>query len=368
MTTKYQFEIEIRTFLKEVEENLPGWLKDDKFEKHSIITEMEEHIWDKAEELAGDEDIEAHHIHQAIELMGNPKQIGKEYKKRGTPHVYISKEWWEIYKKVLIIAMLAITAINLVVYLVQIASVPFWDNTGNLFSGLWSSILPIIGVITVIFVALSMEGYLPKDFKDEFEKSKSGYNSDDLDIKFVNINLDGFRSRVSDNTRKERHISKIKRVKPPIKTKELLGEGIWGLIWAFLMIAQPIDSLNQKFTLEFLEFVRLCGVLGLAESIVKLVQVFAGVQRVGTQQLLLIVMIAIQILYIQRYLWAVDIDGVLRIFSTWNFDPTKIFRIILWFSIIGTGIGCLERLGKIGSYQSKLNRYNAYQETFHIAA
>ena len=169
---KYKLEIAVQAFLKEVEDKLPGWLKDDKFEKHEVLNELEEHLWDKAEDLAGGEDINESHIHQAITSMGDPERIGKEYKKRGTPHVYITKEWWELYKKVLLIATFALIGINVIVFFAQLISVPFWENFGSAISGMWSSILPILGIITLIFVALSMEGFLPKDFANEFEKAR----------------------------------------------------------------------------------------------------------------------------------------------------------------------------------------------------
>ncbi len=351
---KYKLEIAIQAFLKEVESKLPGWLKDDQFEKRDVLNELEEHIWDKAEELAAGEEINEGHIHMAITSMGNPDHIGKEYKKRGTPHVYISKEWWDLYKKVMFIATFTLIGINLIIFFAQILSEPFWSNLGTALSGMWSSILPLLAVITVIFVLLSMEGFLPKDFADELEKARMSGSADcEVEVNIMKPSLSGkFKAGKS---------------KPPIKIKGLLSDGIWGIIWAFLMITQPIESLNVKFTPEFLEFIRLMGVLGLAESIVKILQVFSGVQRVGSQQLLLIALFVINILYIQQFYAVIDIDGVLRMWTYWDFDPSKIFRIVLWISIVGTGIGCLEKLGQIGTYHHKLQAYNEYKEISRVA-
>ncbi|MHA1673002.1 MAG: HAAS signaling domain-containing protein [Promethearchaeota archaeon] len=346
---KYKLEIAVQEFLKAVENKLPGWLKDDKFEKREVLNELEEHIWDKADGLASGEEINIGHIHTAISSMGDPDHIGKEYKKRGTPHVYISKEWWELYKKVMLIALFAMIGINLIVFIVQLFTDPFWDNVGSMLSGLWGSILPLLAVITVIFVLLSMEGFLPKDFADEFEKARMSNSNDcEVEVSFMKTKFSGK--------------FKASKSKPPIKIKGLLSDGISGIIWAFLMIAQPIESLNVKFTPEFLEFIRLMGILGLAESIIKILQVFSGVQRVGTQQILIIALIVINILYIQRYLWAIDIESVLRMWTYWSFDPSTIFKIILWISVVGTGISSLEKLGEIGTYPNKLRRYNEFQE------
>ncbi|MHA1518719.1 MAG: HAAS signaling domain-containing protein [Promethearchaeota archaeon] len=353
MNNKYKLEIAIQAFLKEVESKLPGWLKDDKIEKHEILSELEEHIWDKAEELADNQEINEFYIQQAISSMGDPDHIGKEYKKRGTPHVYISKEWWDLYKKVIFVATFAMIGINAIVFIVQLFTDPFWENLGTTLSGLWGSILPLLSVITVIFVLLSMEGFLPKDFADEFEKSRMK-NSSDVEVE-VNFMKGKFSGRF-----------KAGKAKPPIKIKGLLSDGIWGIIWAFLMIAQPFESLNVKFTPEFLEFIRLMGVLGLAESVVKMLQVFSGVQRAETQQLLLIALIVVNILYIQQYYAAIQVEEILRMWTYWDFDPSTIFKIGLWVSVVGTGIGCLEKLGKIGSYPSKLRRYNEFQEVSRV--
>lgn len=345
---KYRAEIEIKAFLKDVEEKLPGWLKDDKFEKREILRELEEHIWDKAEELAGGNEITLNHVEQAIASMGTPESITREYKKRGTPHVYITKEWWDIYKKVLLFGVVALVAINLIVFFAQLISKPFWENFSGMLAGLWSSILPIVVVVTLIFVALSMQGYLPKDFDQGMGKVKHSITKE-IKVEF--------------ETQKS-----LKKVKPPINTKSLLGEAIWGAFWSLMMILQPIESINLYFTPDFLEYIRLLGVLGLVEAGINLFQVFTGIQHVRTQQLLLMGMIAVQILYIQRFVWALDTPGVLRIFSQWSFDPTFVFKIILWVSIFGTGIGCLEKLGKISSYPTKLRRYNAAHERRYTVA
>ncbi|MCG7853260.1 MAG: hypothetical protein MIO92_12130, partial [Methanosarcinaceae archaeon] len=86
----------------------------------------------------------------------------------------------------------------------------------------------------------------------------------------------------------------------------------------------------------------------------------------GTQQLLLIALIVINILYIQRYYAAIQVDEVLSMWTYWTFDPTIYFKIGLWVSMVGTGIGCLEKLGKIGMYPSKLRAYNEYKEVSRV--
>ena len=131
------------------------------------------------------------------------------------------------------------------------------------------------------------------------------------------------------------------------------------------MIAQPIESLNVKFTTEFLEFIRLVGVLNLAESIVKILQVFTGVQHVGTQQLLLIALIVINILYIQRYYAEFKWTKLLSMRTCGT-----LIQLNLQDRMLGLNgknwDGCLEKLGKIGMYPSKLHAYNEYKEVSRV--
>ena len=41
----------VKSFLKEVEEKLPGWLTEKEDELKEILEQLEEHIYDKADEL-----------------------------------------------------------------------------------------------------------------------------------------------------------------------------------------------------------------------------------------------------------------------------------------------------------------------------
>jgi hypothetical protein len=92
----------IKEYLKEVKAKLPDWLKEKK-EHKDILAELEEHIWSKAEELSETGNPTESSVKSAISHMGTPESIAKEYKRRGTPKVYITEEMWPLYTKVLLI-------------------------------------------------------------------------------------------------------------------------------------------------------------------------------------------------------------------------------------------------------------------------
>ena len=102
----------IKDYLKEVKSKLPEWLKDKK-EHKEILAELEEHIWSKADELSGMGQPTVESVQMAISSMGSPQSIAKEYKRRGTPKVYITKEMWPLYLKVLGVVFAVVSGLHL---------------------------------------------------------------------------------------------------------------------------------------------------------------------------------------------------------------------------------------------------------------
>ncbi|MBN1328374.1 MAG: hypothetical protein JXA54_02765 [Candidatus Heimdallarchaeota archaeon] len=155
----------IQEFLGEVEKKLPFWLKSEKEELKDVLDELENHIWDRATELANDEEPTLEHIRQVIDHMGSPNKIASEYKHRGKPKLYITEELFPMYTKVLIIITGIIFGFNLLGTLIAIAG----NNTASelaagFFRGLFISLAIAIILVTIQFVMLSKEGYMPRDF------------------------------------------------------------------------------------------------------------------------------------------------------------------------------------------------------------
>lgn len=400
-------QLEIDVYLKKIEEKLPGWLKECSKDKMDVLTELEEHIWDKAEELAQGEDPSLRDVQKAIIEMGSPYQIAKEFKKRGTPKVYITEEWWDWYLKVLKIVLLVMTGISLISIVFQFGKIGIWEIFGDLISNLWSGLLFGFLIVSIIFTLLSMNGYLPQDFKDaidsdkditlmgieihpkkNFSKSteyesnwrqkyantydramgikKETYNPQYQtvpQVKSVEYEKESEMDFKSKEKAREKRLEKSK-VKPPLKRSSLLSDGIWGIIWNIFFIIQPFDSLNQYFTLEFLEFVKICAAVGLVVAIIKLMRVFVGMYRITTQQLLIIILIAANILLIPIYLDFMDNPDAYVIFSNvvgFDWRPSeRLITIVMWIAIIGTGIESLEMLNQVSSYPRKLRSYQSF--------
>ena len=68
----------VKEFLKEVKEKLPGWIRDNKKERKEVLAELEEHIWDKAEELSGTDKPTEQSVRLAISHIGSPSSIARE--------------------------------------------------------------------------------------------------------------------------------------------------------------------------------------------------------------------------------------------------------------------------------------------------
>ena len=388
---EYRFNYIIEEFLKKVKEKLPSWIREDNKECTDILEEMEEHILDLAQELADDPEIEINeeNIREAIARMGSPEEITKEYKKRGTPKYYLTEEWVLWYKKVLGLVLGVILTINVISLIFSFGKEEsFWTIAGSFLNGLWGSTLFSFILISIIFIALSMEGFLPQDFAEMYnrygkyvekesrktKKTKKGTHSHhfqhemqrvERDLKRVEksveqatINVERVKAKVSIKIQ-EKHKN------PPIKVGDCLASGIFGLLWSLFLIMQPIESFNINFTPEFLEFIRIMGTLGFSEAIINLFQAFVGIHRSFTQQILLFLLGIVKALNIVVFVNTLKSPEILQMFSVasgWSWDPSLWFKIVMYLSIFGTSIDILKKLLEILKYQGRLDRY--YTETF----
>ncbi|MHA2238818.1 MAG: HAAS signaling domain-containing protein, partial [Candidatus Hodarchaeales archaeon] len=163
----------VDNFLKKIEKHLPEWLKSNKDKLEDVLLEIKSHIWDSAQEIAGSDAINSENIRAAINRLGNPKEIARSYKKRGTPRYFISEELWSIFTK----AIISVTAIIfLVILIVQVVLIEPNNLLQAFINGLTTSypiIITVIVIIIAIFVGLSYEGYFPKDLIPENERKET---------------------------------------------------------------------------------------------------------------------------------------------------------------------------------------------------
>jgi len=242
----------VKEYLKEVKDKLPEWLKDKK-EHKEILAELEDHIWSKAEELSKTGEATLVSVKMAIDHMGTPESIAKEYKRRGTPKVYITEELWPYYKKVISGVFSLIIIISVIIQIVNLVFGNFdtiWDGI----MGIQIGLLIAFAVITIIFVALSMEGYFPEDFmsKKELEKREKEPG---------------------------RAVEKEKPLKPFIKPLgEIIG-GSLGLIFGVFLIVQPLPFIFSIMDIEFRLFLQFAGIFIIVEGVLDIIRGLIGYRQ-----------------------------------------------------------------------------------------
>lgn len=338
-------EINIQTlvndYIKEVKKALPEWLKDKK-EHKEILADLEEHLWQKAEELSDSGQPTYESISKAITHMGTPKSIAKEYKRRGEPKVYITKELWPLYTKVLSIVFIVVIALNILSMIINIVNdtVSPVDIIGNLIAGIQSGLLITFVIISVIFVVLSMEGYFPEDFKSKKEQKL-------------------YKQQLEKASEDGVPIPKSEIKKPFIKpVEEIIGGGI-GLTFGTILLLQPFPTF--MFNPDFLIFMRFIGLLIVLESVIDISRGILGNRQPGTHQFLHFIKLLIKYSWIPFLLFLMNHPEIFPWFSEpWiqigipvEFYPQYRLIIVAVIAIVClTSIEDIYKIIKIQRYKS----------------
>lgn len=266
----------VKDFLKNVKKKLPEWLKEKKKEIKDILVELEEHIWEKSEELSGMAQPTEDSVRLAIAHMGTPESIAREYKRRGTPKYYITEELWPLYTKVLKIILVVIIAIAIFSTVLNVM-------TGNLaealsFFGYFMGFFSAFTIVSIIFVVLSMEGYFPEDFKSERELKKEARR---LEIA------------------REKGLPISPRTGKPLKPFiSPIGEIIGGIIVVSIgifLITLPIPDLVNSMNPGFLLILGVFGVFTLIEGVLDTTRGVIGNYQVKTHQVIHIITIGVKL-------------------------------------------------------------------------
>jgi hypothetical protein len=265
-----EMKIVIKEYLKEVKSKLPEWLKEKK-EHKDILTELEDHIWNKAEELSGMGQPTLESVQNAITYMGTPDTIAKEYKRRGTPKYYITEELWPYYLRTLVVVLGIIIGLSIFSQIINLIfdSADIGEFFGGIFQGVQFGGLAAFAIITIIFVALSMEGYFPEDFKSKKTLEKERKEADLARKKGIPISE-----------------FKKKPVKPYISPiGEIIGGAI-GMIIGVFFITQPIPAITSLIDPEFLLYLQFAGLFILVEGVLDLSRGTIGNRQMFTHQII----------------------------------------------------------------------------------
>ena len=247
----------VEDFLEEIKEKLPVWLKENEDEAQEILDQLREHIYDKANELTSENPglTTVQSVQLAINQIGTPNKIAKEYKHRGTPKVYISEELWPTYLEVFKYLILILISISILVAIIGgittfVTGGDWYKAILNGFSMIIPGVMLIFIVITLIFTYLSMEGFYLEDLKDLFRSEEEKKAQKELE--------DQLKLELPAKPKEP------KLIKSP---SELTAEGIIELIIGFLFVLQPIGGFIILFHPLFLALVRLGGFIIMDEIV-----------------------------------------------------------------------------------------------------
>ncbi|TFG18583.1 MAG: hypothetical protein EU530_08895 [Promethearchaeota archaeon] len=349
----------IQEFLKNVKSKLPGWLKDNKSELKDVMSELESHIWEKSEAIAAGQEVQNYHVRQAVQDMGNPRDIAAEYKKRGTPKLWISQELFSAYVKTFGIVVAVIVGVNLISVIVDaVTNGPSWDLLSYL-DGIWSSALGAFLIVTVIFVALSVEGYLPEDFKKSGGKYQLKSTRPEKEDK-----VEGMERKWQEK--------RPKQVKPPLRRGELLAGGIITLLIGIAMFAEVwvyfplVEDIGPQLTY----YIRLMGVFTMIGGIINLMQSMMDLTNYTGQRILMglhtivdLASIPFTIRLLTQAVLTVPSIAAFEIANPELFASIALgFNVVTWISVVGTVIGSISNIYKIITLRMKFEEYHQYHE------
>jgi len=392
----------INNYLTQVRKKLPEWLKLKKEEVEKILKDLENQIFNEARYVAEGQEPSDVDIQQALFQIGTPESIAKLYKRRGTPKLYLTEELFDFYLRTMFLFFIIVIAINIIVSIFQFFLKPWWEVLGGMFTGMWIGCLITALVITVIFVYFSMEGFLPEDFGVipsrlalifPFHISEKGlqetkeYTKTKLEEARLRAKetITGARARIEEKLaeikdlrqeklaaaelrreqklleakmrRKERlerakqrreerkEAAKMKRElrkKQPVTIGELIFGAIAGIIFGLFIIIQPFAGIPGVFVTEFLDWLKIFGLLIIISGLINLIRLIIGVRNYTGQQVMLVIEALYSIAYVPIFLVLLNNPEMFPIslfsggaISVIPYDTSNLAYIIYFWVIIG---------------------------------
>jgi len=419
----------INNYLTQVYKKLPEWLKLKKEEANKILKDLEEQILNEARTIAESQAPSDVDIQQALFQIGTPESIAKLYKNRGTPKLYITEELFDLYIRSMLFFFIIVIVINLIVSIFQFFFEPWWEVLGNMFTGMWIGCLIIAIIITIIFVYLSMQGFLPEDFgvipsrlallfpfhisekrlketreytktklEEATQKAKETIAEARLRVKDkiseikeitkeklevaelrreqklleAKIRRDEKLERVRRRREERKEEAKLKRElkkKQPVSIGELIFGAIGGLIFGLFIIIQPFAEIPGLFVSEFLDWLKIFGLLIVISGLINLIRLAVGVRNHTGQQVMLVLEALYTLTYIPVFLFLLNNPGIfpISLFSGGTitiipYDVNNLAYIIYFWVIIVIIISIL--VGMIFNFY-KVNKLQKLKADFY---
>ena len=304
----------VDNYLKKIKEKLPDWLKEDKEELEDVLSEIEEHIWDRAEEFSDNGNPTENSIQLALSHMGTPENIAKEYKRRGVPKIYITEDLWPLYTRVLGILSAVVVMIYLVFMVINIVLGSFQLD----FVGILFGLTGVFTIVTLMFVGLSMEGYLPEDLKTQEERKREKKE-------LSKAEKNGWP--ISPNTGKP--------LKPFIHPTGMIVGGIIQMAIGLIFVIQPETNFTHLIEPEFLALLRIFGVFIISEGSLHLIRGVIGNQQVTQHQIIIGIKIFLSIMTIPLLVVLVDQPELVPFVPFEKYLISWFFGFIIFLVIIG---------------------------------
>lgn len=365
----------IKDFLNQVKLKLPEWLKWREKELEIILEDLKEQILINAKYISVIEEPDEIAIRKAINQLGTPQSIAQNYKNRGTPKFFISEELFDIYLRILAILVVIVVAINFLIGIFQIFRKLWWELLTGIISGSYIGVMIVVIIVTTMFVYLSMEGFLPEDFEvlpkylgGMIKQEQVQPVSKPQTTKEIKIEQEQLQARKKlaetrkktqvklEEARQEWTTAKMKSKKKyyEVKVGDLIGGTIFGIIFGLFFILQPFIAIYSDFDTQFLDWLRIFGLLIFISGLMNLIRLAFGTSNITAQQIMMIMSLFISIANIPLFMWLFDHPETFPILllsgfliSTLSGTSLLIYRIIIIFIILGTVIGVIVDLVKI---------------------
>ncbi|MFX0040493.1 MAG: hypothetical protein ACFFAB_14235 [Candidatus Heimdallarchaeota archaeon] len=339
----------INNYLTQVYKKLPEWLKLKKEEVDKILKDLESQILSEARNIAGNQEPSDVEIQQALLQMSTPESIAKVYKLRGTPKLYITEELFDFYIRTMLFFFIIVISINVIVSIFQFFFQPWWQVLGSMFTGMWIGCLITAIVITILFVYFSMQGFLPEDFgvipsrlalifpfhisemglretreytqakleeasqraketmvearlrvKDKIneikeitkEKLEAAELRREQRLLEAEIRREEKLERAKQLREERKEAAKIKRElkkKQPVSVGELIFGAIGGIVFGLFIIIQPFAGIPGLFETQFLDWLKLFGLVIVISGLMNLIRLAIGVRNYTGQQVMLVI-------------------------------------------------------------------------------
>ncbi|MFX0034693.1 MAG: hypothetical protein ACFE9I_03510 [Candidatus Hermodarchaeota archaeon] len=418
----------INHYLVQVHKKFPEWLKLKKNEVIKVLKDLEIQILDEARNIAEGQEPSDFQIQQALIQIGSPESIAKIYKKRGTPKIYITEELFDFYLRTMFFFFIIVIIINVLVSIFKFIFQP-WNwllSLGEMFSGMWIGCFITALVITLIFFYFSMQGFLPEDFGVipsrlasifPFHISEKGLKETRA---YTKMQLDEAKQKIKETiaearlrTRKKlselkeiteeklaaaelrreqkileaklRREEKLERAKQlreerkeaaklkrdlkkaqPVSVGELIFGTIAGLIFGLFIILQPFAEISGMFIPEFLDWLKMFGLLIIISGLINLIRLTIGVRNHTGQQVMLVIEAFYSLAYIPLLLILLNNPQIfpISLFSGGNisiipYDTNDLTYIIYFWVIIGIIIAIFGTMITNFYKVSKLQKFKA---------